>query len=656
MAKNFNPKPLLLKVATYDSKTATWGEKTFKTKNERREWLQPFLKLPGEYDFDERVGIFYEHATFFEEHGLYTESVEGTHDYEVFWETQKNRSYTGVLVDEEFYIDGDHYFYLNFAPIKKVDNIEGNRADKIEGFPDFWDGDYNYFWSREIAKNGIIKGLGVEDDFEEMFKVHCKTLPEAEARKKLLQKYFDDLNLDVIIKVEYLDGGYNIIVGKSRRKGYTLKNQAIATNNYLTIPKSKTFFGAYEKKFLYPGAIFSFTLDTINFVNSTTAWAMPSDVLKKADHIKASYIEYKNGIKIEQGFKSEVQAVTFQNNPDALRGKDAKDIFFEESGAFGTPGLLKKSYAASQDCVLAGAVKTGMITIFGTSGDMEGGTYDYADMFQRPEAFDLMPFMNVWDDGMTETKCGFFHPINWNMEGFYDRQGNSNRKAARDIEIAARKKLIDNGATSVEIQQRMQEKPLGPAEAFSAISTNTFPVVELKAQLQKVKAMGWQFTKGTPVDLIYEEGKVVAKPILNQSRNPITSFHNLPTDKRGCIMIYEHPVANAPRGLYKIGYDPIDQEFGTSLAAIVVYKSYHIGTTYHSIIVAEYIGRFEDPDDIDRVAEKFADFYNTQIMHENMVTGVKNFFRRIKRLNLLAVQPDAVISKNIKNSKNIFSS
>jgi hypothetical protein len=38
-------------------------------------------------------------------------------------------------------------------------------------------------------------------------------------------------------------------------------------------------------------------------------------------------------------------------------------------------------------------------------------------------------------------------------------------------------------------------------------------------------------------------------------------------------------------------------------------------------------------------------------MHENEVTGVKNYFRRIKRLNLLAIQPDAVISKNVKKSK-----
>jgi hypothetical protein len=593
---------------------------------------------------------FREEGNKFKKYNYYIADPWGSPAWFEYWQEQRKRCIHGYSVGG-VKITGEHYFYLNFTPIQKVDNINGNRADKVEGFPDFWDGDYNYFWSREIAKNGLIKALGVKEEFDEDFTIHTKTLPEAEAQKKLLQKYFDGLQLEVRIEVDYLGGGYNLIVGKSRRKGYSLKNQAIAANNYQTIPKSYTAFGAYEKRFLYPGAIFSYTMDTINFVNSNTAWAMPSDVLKKADHIKSSYIEYKNGIKLESGFKSEIQAVTFKDNPDALRGKNAKDIFFEESGAFGTPGLLKASYAASQDCVMAGAIKTGMITIFGTSGDMEGGTYDYADMFSRPEAFDLMPFINIWDEDSLTTKVGFFHPINWNMEGFYDEQGNSNKKAAKDLELSIRAKLVKNGATSTELQQRMQEKPLGPGEAFAAVSSNTFPVVELKQQLQKVKANDWQRIKGTPVDLLYEDGKITAKPILDGSKEPITSYHHIPTNKRGCPVIYEHPVPNAPKGLYKIGYDPIRQEEGTSLASICVYKGVHIGTVYHSILVAEYIGRYEDPDDIDRIAEMFADLYSTTIMYENEVTGVKNYFRRIKRLNLLAIQPDAVISKNVKHSR-----
>ena len=142
------------------------------------------------------------------------------------------------------------------------------------------------------------------------------------------------------------------------------------------------------------------SLNYIDFINEHTGWGMPSDLIEKQDHRKGSYQIKLNGINVEKGFKSEIMALTFKDNADAARGKDAVDIFFEESGAFGTPGLLKNSYAASQDCVMAGVFKTGTITVFGTSGDMGGGTADYADMFSRPVAFGFMPFVNIWDKGM----------------------------------------------------------------------------------------------------------------------------------------------------------------------------------------------------------------------------------------------------------------
>jgi len=182
------------------------------------------------------------------------------------------------------------------------------------------------------------------------------------------------------------------------------------------------------------------------------------------------------------------------------------------------------------------------------------------------------------------------------------------------------------------------------------VSLNNFPVVELRRQLRMVKSKGWQESKGTPVELSVEEGVTKAKPILDGSAKPITSLYTSPEDKRGCTMIYEQPIPDAPRGMYKIGYDPVRQDLGTSLCAMIVYKGVHKGSYNSQIIVAEYIGRHEDTDNNDRIAEMLADLYNTTIMHENEVTGVKNYFRRIKRLNLLAAQPDSVISKNIKKS------
>jgi hypothetical protein len=596
--------------------------------------------------------VFREEARKFQKYGTYCLDPWGSPDWYSYWQEQRNRIINGYS-SGGVKITGDHYFYLNFCPILKVEDTTLKKSSKVTDFPDFWDGDYNYFWAREIAFNGIVDGLGVQTEFVETCRFHAQTMPEAEAHKKALEKLFADLQLEVKIEVDYLNGGYNLIVGKSRRKGYSYKNAAIAVKNYLCYPKALTIFGAYEKRFLFPKGIFTMATNYLNFINANTAWVYPKDVVDKMDHVKASTIEYRNGVKVETGFLSEVMALTFKDNADAARGKDARDVIFEESGAFGSPGLLKAAYKATEDCVMAGDIKTGMITVFGTSGDMEGGTADYSEMHSNPLRFGMLPFQNIWDEDSEDMKCGFFHPINWNMEGYYDAQGNSDTEGAKQVELANRKLLLDNGATSADIQQRMQEKPLGPFEAFGMVSTNNFPVLELKRQLEIVKAKNLHMIMGTPVKLFYdyESKKVKAEPILDGSANVIYRQKPDNTSLEGCPVIYEYPAEVPQRNAYKIGYDPYRQAQGTSLAAVYVYKSVIIGERTKRIIVAEYVGRPGEADDVNYICRLFAELYNTTIMHENEVTHVKDYFRRRKQLHYLAYQPDEVIKKNVKNSK-----
>lgn len=597
--------------------------------------------------------VFREEAIRFQKYGAYCADPWGSPDWFAYWQEQRRRSIYGYSVGG-VRITGDHYFYLNFCPILKVEDTNAKKSSKITDFPDFWDGDYNYFWAREISKNGILDcGLTTTEESEEIFRLKAGTLEEAQEHRRKLEKLFAGLQLEIKIEVDFLNGGYNLIVGKSRRKGYSYKNAAVAVKNYVCFPNSLTIFGAYEKKFLYPKGIFTMASNYLNFINAHTAWVYPKDVIDRADHVKASTIEYRNGVKIETGFKSEIMALTFKDNADAARGKDALDIFFEESGAFGTVGLLKSSYAASEDCVKAGAIKTGMITVFGTSGDMLGGTADYAEMHSNPLRFGMLPFKNIWDEDSEETRCGFFHPISWNMEGYYDEQGNSDFEGAKAVEMQERKVLLDNGATSADIQKRMQEKPLGPFEAFGMVSVNNFPILELKKQLDMVRSKQLHLSKGTPVNMYYDgvQKKVCADAILDGTADPIYNYKPSNNSLIGCPIIYEYPSITAQKGAYKIGYDPYRQDKGTSLAAIIVYKSIIQGSHTKNIIVAEYVGRPESADDVNYIARLFAELYNTQVMYENEVTHVKDYFRRRKWLEYLALQPDAVIKNNVKNSK-----
>ena len=621
--------------------------------------------------------IFRQEAIKFQKNKTYTTAPFGTPDWMEYWEEQLKRCISGYEVREEdgriHKITGHHYFYLNFTQIQIVEengeDDESAVAEKKTQNPDFWDGDYDYFWSLEIARNGLFtKNTQVPSTPEERkewnalqkqlrilkkeLKNNTKGNKEYEEIKKkrdhISKRVLHRLGLRVKPHLDYLDGGYHMIVGKSRRKGYSYKDGAICANVYNTQRNAQIIIGAFEKKFLYPKGTMGMASDYLNFLNEHTGWAKSRDYVDKVDHKKASYAEKKNGITVEKGYQSEIFALTFKDNPDAARGKDGKIFLLEEAGAFPN---LKDSFNAIVPALGAGRFITGQIIIFGTGGDMESGTVDYADMFYNPIAYRIMPFINIWDENADNTTCGFFHPVTWNMEGFYDSQGNSDVEGATEFELERRKEKMEAASSSVIVEKHMQEFPFSPSEAFLTVSTNNFPVVELRNQLNKVRAEHLQTIKGTPVYLERKEGKVVARPDLEGKLKPIYNYKVKQDDISGCPIIYEYPVDNAPKGLYKIGFDPYQQDEGSSLAAIYVYKSIHSGTYSKNIIVAEYVGRPQEADDVSRIASMLADLYNAEIMHENEVSHVKNYFRRIKRLDQLAVQPDAVISKNVKASK-----
>lgn len=563
---------------------------------------------------------FRQEALNFTKNGFYCADPAGSPAYMDYWTEQLRRCSEGYTVGGVA-ITGHHYNYLNFSRIMVAEKIKGNVAKKVEKFPDFWDGDYNFFWSKEIARNGMS-----------------------------LQGY-NDLQLHVTIPQEYLQGGHHMIVGKSRRKGYSFKNAAICANNYNTTRNSLSLIGAFDKKYLYPKGTMGMASAYLSWYNQHTAWGKAREYVDKQEHRRASYKKMMNGMPVEKGYMSEIMAITFKDNPEAARGKDAMDVLFEEAGAFPN---LEAAVLATLPGLTAGDYITGQMMIFGTGGDMEDGTIDFAKIFYNPTVYGCMPFINIWDDNAENSNCGFFHPVTWNMEGHYDEAGNSNVESAKAAENKKRDQIRRDSADSVAIQQRVQEWPFSPAEAFLTVSTNDFPILELRNRLNAVLQNNLHIKKGQPVHLFRNEGgKVEAKPDLLGELDPVWAYKPNNKSLKGCPIIYEYPMTGAPKGLYKIGYDPYRQDQSKtsgSLASIFVYKSTHMFSYSRETVVAQFIGRPYDPDDVNRIAEMFAELYNAEIMYENEVTHVKSYFTRVKKLHLLAAQPDKVISTNINNS------
>lgn len=130
-------------LTTYDSKTKTFGERSI-TKDQRKELIRDLLRYPGEQGLDERIFACNQWGTYFEENGRYTDFHYGTLEYTLYWEFLKKVSYTGILIDDEFYITGDTIWYWNFIQIP--DKAKGKPA-----LPTIWDTDIWWFQLLELS-------------------------------------------------------------------------------------------------------------------------------------------------------------------------------------------------------------------------------------------------------------------------------------------------------------------------------------------------------------------------------------------------------------------------------------------------------------------------------------------------------------------------
>ena len=84
---------------------------------------------------------------------------------------------------------------------------------------------------------------------------------------------------------------------------------------------------------------------------------------------------------------------------------------------------------------------------------------------------------------------------------------------------------------------------------------------------------------------------------------------------------------------------------------LLVYKSYQKFDFGYDEIVAEYVGRPDNIEIYNRNLELLSEYYGrAEIMFENDRGEVLSYFKRKGKMNLLADQPDNVISKVIKDS------
>ena len=568
-------------------------------------------------DFNKKIynsQKFCEAANFFKEHGCYTLAPRGTTDYVRYWDRETERCLHGYVAPDGDAITGYHYFYLNYSPIMLLKEVEytdrygqkRTRRERVFDFPRFWDGDYYYY----------------------------NAIEEAE------------------------DSGKHMAVLKARQKGYSFKGASMLVRNYELIPGSKNFAVASEQKFLVGDGILTKAWQIMDFIDKHTAWSKQRLTSTRMERVSGFKVTDEFGKQTEQGYLSSITGITLKNDPERLRGTRGKLVLFEEGGKFPN---LETAWRVEQPAVETDdGVAFGLLIAFGTGGT-EGASFDgLKTIFYNPEAFNVLSFPNIWDDGRQDTKCAFFSPSYMNMEGvdetgkprFMDKDGNSLKDKAIEELMAQRNVIKDGGASQQSIDRFISERPTKPQEAVLELGKNIFPRKLLMDQLTRLRTSEKLRSMKHIVDLVWDgSGRVEAR---EKKSGDITTFHLKKDDKpEGSVVIWEFPVEDPPFGLYIAGCDPYDHDesFTNSLGSTFIFKRVQAGETWNDVIVAEYSGRPSTAEEYYENVRKLLMLYNARLLFENERKGIYPYFTNKHCDYLLADQPDKVITEVFKDSK-----
>ena len=568
-------------------------------------------------DFNKRIYNsikFSPAAEFFKKHKCYTLAPRGTTDYNTYWEQETDRCLNGYVAPDGDYITGYHYFYLNYSPIMKLEEVKytdrnGNvrtRRERILDFPRFWDYDYYYY----------------------------NAIEEAE------------------------DQGKHMSVIKSRQRGYSFKGASMLVRNYELIPGSKNFAVASEQKFLIGDGLLTKAWQIMDFIDKNTAWAKQRLVSTRMERVAGYKVTDEFGKQTEQGYMSSISGITLKNDPERIRGTRGKLVLWEEGGKF--PGLLDAWRIEQPSVETDDGVAFGLMIAYGTGGTEGASFTGLKELFYKPEAYNVLAFPNIWDDNAEQTNCGFFVPSWSNLESFdkdgnyiyMDKDGNSLREKAIENLIEQRNKIKDGGASQQSIDRFISERPIKPREAVLELGKNIFPRKLLMDQLTRIRTNTKLRNMKHIVDLNWDgNGQIIAT---EKKSGDITEYPLKKGDKpHGSIVIWEYPIKDPPFGLYIGGCDPYDHDdsFTNSLGSVFIFKRVKAGEAWNDVIVAEYSGRPDTAEEYYENVRKLLVFYNARLLFENERKGIYPYFTNKHCDYLLADQPDKIISEVFKDSK-----
>jgi hypothetical protein len=530
----------------------------------------------------------------FREEGSYCKYPEGSSSWRDYWMEQTQLCKGGYSVGG-IRIPGPYYFYLNFNQILLIDETSER---KHLGFPRVTDVDLEFFNYVEKARS-MHKGL---------------------------------------------------ILLKPRRIGFSYKVSRLGLYEYNFFRNSKTIIAAHSR--MYSSNTMRMLLQGINFLEKNTPWIHPRNP-DTQDYIISRHKKVVGGVEAWYGYHSEVQALTFKDNPFASVGLHSSLFLFEEAAA-DFPNIIQ-SYNISEPCWKDGDTVVGLAIVFGSAGDMDHSTQSFEKMFYEPDKYNLLAMNNIWEENKKNTTCGWFIPAcrmrfgpyndvskkfpGRSGEDMVDKNGNSQEDLATQSVLdfyRTKEKSGDNRA----LNDAKSQYPLVISDAFLRRKGSPFPIQDLQARLAKVETDRILLNTSYISDLVVDEsGTVILTP---SNKHPIREFPLSPdADMTGAVEIFDKPVRDdmgrIPYGMYIAGTDPVDDDDNRDVESSL--QSTFVMNNYTGRIVAEYTGRTQDVKKYYENVRRLLLYYNAVCNYENNKKGLFGYFDYKNSIHLLCDIP-----------------
>jgi len=259
-------------------------------------------------------------------------------------------------------------------------------------------------------------------------------------------------------------------------------------------------------------------------------------------------------------------------NPNMFKGLFLNDVIAEEIGEF---EKFLEFYSATKDCLMSGNKRVGMMTAFGTGGNVNKGSKDFQRAWHEANELGFEKFL------IPATRMFFYGgakeperrlPLDTTLYRTYkpyELIGVEDRVAAENWITTERKGLLSSGNQKA-YNEDLQNNPLNEQEIFRKSCENSFNQNILNKQMHEINILVHPKFSRYKLEWVIDEKTKLPKIPYDVKCVPLKAHEN--QDECALIIDGELP-SKAYSNKYNGGVDSYDQnsaDASKSLGAMVV--------------------------------------------------------------------------------------